>query len=215
MNDILNNMTAVKKDGRGGVRPGAGRPRKGAKTVCFRASQDVVDYIEKQEDHSGVLRELTELGLGVKLRQEQSERGVVMPLAELESEVQYSDSSIVCGKPDDIGDIQFEMVKMRDLLAPHPDQCVAIQARGNSMLDAGIKPGDVVVIDTTQQMPKNERQVVACLLNGEFTLKHVRIDEEGVWLVPSSPDPQYKKIHVDETDNFYVRGIVRSVIRNM
>ena len=86
----------------------------------------------------------------------------------------------------------------------------ALRVRGNSMKDANIIDGDVVIIEQTQQAENGEKVVVQ-INRREVTLKTLRLDEEGVKLIPANSNMQ--PIILNNAD-VEVLGIVRGVIRD-
>ena len=76
------------------------------------------------------------------------------------------------------------------------------------MVDAGIQDGDLLVIDKALE-PK-EGTVAVCYLDGEFTVKRLTVQEEGVYLMPANAE--FKPIRITEENEFLVWGIVAYVI---
>ena len=64
----------------------------------------------------------------------------------------------------------------------------ALRVRGESMLNAGILPDDLVVVDR-QQVARNGEIVVA-LFEDEATVKTYRYKDGQVWLMPENPEYQ-------------------------
>ena len=81
---------------------------------------------------------------------------------------------------------------------------------GNSMCDAGINDGDILIIDKSIE-PKDGDTVI-CFIDGEFLLKYVRIKSNGVYLVPANKN--FKPIKVTDENNFYIWGVVTYSIHN-
>ena len=63
--------------------------------------------------------------------------------------------------------------------------CFALRVRGDSMIGAGILSGDTVII-RPQETAENG-QIVVALLDDSATVKRLRRDETGVWLLPENP----------------------------
>ena len=76
------------------------------------------------------------------------------------------------------------------------------------MVDAGIQDGDLLVIDKALE-PK-EGAIAVCYLDGEFTVKRLAVQEEGVYLMPANAE--FKPIRITEENNFLVWGLVAYVI---
>ena len=84
---------------------------------------------------------------------------------------------------------------------------------GDSMRDAGILDGDIVVVDRSLD-PKNGDFIIAYIDN-EYTLKEFRMDESGqcAWLIPHNPD--FQPIRVSAESNFMVWGVVTYAIHRL
>ena len=64
----------------------------------------------------------------------------------------------------------------------------ALRVRGESMLNAGILPGDLVVVHRQQKARNGE--IVVALFEDEATVKTYRRKDDRVWLLPENPDYQ-------------------------
>lgn len=102
-------------------------------------------------------------------------------------------------------DLAFDLNKE---LVKNPSSTFYGRVRGNSMIDEGINDGDILVID--KSLPPADGRKAVCYIDGEFTLKTIRIRKDGIYLIPANPD--YKPIRVTEENDFVVWGIVTYVI---
>ena len=82
----------------------------------------------------------------------------------------------------------------------------ALRVRGESMLYAGILPGDLVVVH--QQQEARNGEIVVALLEDEATVKRLQRKGSEVWLMPENPD--YSPI---DGRNATILGKVSAVIR--
>ena len=82
----------------------------------------------------------------------------------------------------------------------------ALKVRGESMLDAGILPGDLVVVHRQQEARNGE--IVVALFEDEATVKTLRRKDGVTWLMPENPE--YEPI-----DGTYAEiiGVVKAVVR--
>lgn len=87
--------------------------------------------------------------------------------------------------------------------------CFALRVRGDSMRDAGILDGDMVVVQPTPS--PRAGQVVAALIDGECTLKRL-VRVRGRWYLKAE-NPVYPELHPRE--DLVVQGVVRTVIRKL
>lgn len=100
-----------------------------------------------------------------------------------------------------------EMVSFDEYIVDRPNSSFLLRVNGDSMIDAGIQPDDLVVIEKIQE-PKNGDIVAACVEN-ECTLKYFHRNNGQVALVPANQkySPIYPK------GNFHVYGKVVSLVR--
>ena len=70
--------------------------------------------------------------------------------------------------------------------AGRPGEYFALRVRGESMLNAGILPGDLVVVH--QQQEARSGEIVVALLEDEATVKTLRRKDGHTWLMPENPD---------------------------
>ena len=82
----------------------------------------------------------------------------------------------------------------------------ALRVRGESMLDAGILPGDLVVVHRQQEVHSGE--IVVALFEDEDTVKTYRRKDGHVWLMPANDD--YTPIDGDRAE---ILGKVVAVVR--
>lgn len=83
-----------------------------------------------------------------------------------------------------------------------------LRVRGDSMIDAAICDGDIVVVRRQQEAQTGE--IVAAMIDGEATVKVFRRRDGHVYLEPRNPAYQ-----VIDGDNAVVLGKVVSVMRRM
>ena len=92
-----------------------------------------------------------------------------------------------------------------------PKGLFALKVRGDSMIEAGILPGDHVIVH--HQESANPGEIVVALIGDEATVKYYRPREDSVELVPANP--RYEPIIVAEESDFRILGTVRGVIRTI
>ena len=114
---------------------------------------------------------------------------------------------VSCGHPIDIF-TQQEMIDVPSRLVRK--NTYALRVRGDSMKDANILDGDIVVIEQSQ-MAENGEKVVVRINQKEVTLKTLRLDQDGVKLIPANSS--MSPIILNNAD-VEVLGIVRGVIRD-
>ncbi len=99
---------------------------------------------------------------------------------------------------------------------PDPEECFYLRVTGNSMVNAGIREGDLVLI--RRQESAENGQIVACLVDGEdATLKRFRMQKGVVILQPENPDYEPKIIPLSEFERGAARiiGVAVRLVRNL
>ena len=94
-------------------------------------------------------------------------------------------------------------------LVGHPSATFYGRVQGESMKGAGINDGDLLIIDKSIE-PANGK-IAVCYLDGEFTLKRIKLNKNGLWLVPEND--QYQAIKIEEENNLTIWGIVTYIIK--
>ncbi len=122
----------------------------------------------------------------------------------------YAEDGIRAGFPNPAQDYMELAIDLNKELIRHPSSTFYGRVIGDSMKDEGIEEGDILVIDKSLELMNDDLAVV--LVDGEFTVKRVQIEEDAVYLVPSNPD--YPVIKVTEDNEFQVWGIVTYTIKN-
>lgn len=102
----------------------------------------------------------------------------------------------------------MEDLDLNQLLVPRQAATFFVRVKGESMRDANIHSGDVLVVDRSLE-PKN-RDIVVAILNGEFTVK--RILKRDGQLVLAAENKDFFPIAVGEDEDFQVWGVVTYVI---
>ena len=89
------------------------------------------------------------------------------------------------------------------------DNVVCVKAVGDSMVDAGIKTGDYVLVEVTEAVNPND--LVVAIIDSFAVIKKIEFANNAVVLKPVSSDPQYKPIILKR--DFRIFGKVIDVIR--
>ena len=204
-----------KKAHRGGARKGAGRPKGTSRLYAFRADKEVADFIDQQENKTAFLRDCVAREMESRTRQDEDsgvpDFGVVVSASKVKPvSLPFFDIKLVAGFPIPLDNDELAQdIELLKMLCPNPAASYLIRVMGDSMVESGISDGDILIVDKSNRCP-TERQAAVCELNGEYTVKRVVENAEGLWLVPSNPD--YPQIRVREGDQFSIWGVVTYVI---
>lgn len=153
-----------KKPGRGGKRPGAGRPKGDgtSKLYAFRADKEVAAYLDCQENKTDFIKECIIRQMEIaKSRQEDEalmQLGEVMPTSRIQPmSLPFFDVKVVAGFPIPLNNDELAQdIEVLKMLCPHPDSSYLIRVQGRSMIEAGVNDGDIIIVD------KSERKARLC-----------------------------------------------------
>lgn len=127
------------------------------------------------------------------------------------TELPYADGGIKAGFPSPAQDHLSETIDLNKELIEHPSTTFYARCVGDSMEDYGIDEGDILVID--KSLNPEEGDIVIAYIDGDFTLKRIKIDKSGnaLWLMPGNDS--YRPIKVTEENHFLVWGVVTYCIK--
>lgn len=120
--------------------------------------------------------------------------------------------SIPAGYPDGVepsGEIGRLQIDVETVGIRRNQRAFALKVRGDSMIDAGIFDGDVVIVESAVPRPGN---IVAALIDGETTLKRF-MQRPGQPPYLKAENPDYPSLH--PIDELIVQGVVKAVVRSL
>lgn len=115
--------------------------------------------------------------------------------------------TVEAGFPSPAEEELADNISLDDLLIQNRQATFLLKVSGDSMMDAGILPGDMVIVDRGQT-PKSGDIVIA-EVDGAWTMKYLRKRGEGVALIPANP--KYKPIR--PKNELKIAGVVTAVVR--
>lgn len=117
---------------------------------------------------------------------------------------------VKAGFPSPAGDFLNEIIDLNKYVTLHPAATFYARANGVSM-EGDINDGDLLVVDKSIT-PANGK-IAICYIDGEFTVKRIKIDAEGIWLIPTNE--RFKPILVTESNDLRIWGVVTYVIKQV
>jgi len=117
---------------------------------------------------------------------------------------------VKAGFPSPAGDFLNEIIDLNKYVTLHPAATFYARANGVSM-EGDINDGDLLVVDKSIT-PANGK-IAICYIDGEFTVKRIKIDAEGIWLMPTNE--RFKPILVTESNDLRIWGVVTYVIKQV
>lgn len=116
--------------------------------------------------------------------------------------------SVPAGFPSPAADYMEEEIDFNQLLRPRPASTYVIRVQGNSMIEANIPDGALLIVDKSIKPSNN--QIIVAVIDGEFTVKRLVRNNTGIHLMPANP--KFKPLTITEGMDFIVWGTVTKVI---
>ena len=123
----------------------------------------------------------------------------------------YFDTGISAGFPSPAEDFKQERLSLDNELIKNKEATFFARVSGQSMIDAGLNDNDLLVIDRSLSPVHNK--IAVCFLDGEFTVKRLKVEKDEVWLQPENKN--YQPIKITEENDFVIWGIVTNVIKKV
>lgn len=127
-------------------------------------------------------------------------------------ELPYAEG-IKAGFPSPAQDYMTDSIDLNKEIVKHKETTFYARVDGDSMQEAGIGNGDIVVIDKSLDVRNGD--FIAAFIDGEFTLKQYKTDAAArcAWLMPANP--AYPPIKVTEENNFIIWGVITHTIKKL
>ena len=123
----------------------------------------------------------------------------------------FIEDGISAGFPSPDSDFEESRISIEKVVVKNKESTFYAKVSGESMKNAGLDDGDILVIDRSEELKNNK--IAVCYLNGEFTVKRVKIKKDHIYLVPEND--KYEPIKVTGENEFIVWGIVTYVVKKI
>lgn len=121
----------------------------------------------------------------------------------------FADGGIYAGFPSPAQDYMDIALDLNEVLIKHPSATFFGRVKGNSLQDAGVDEGDILIID--KSIAASDGDMAVCFVDGDFTLKFIQHDGNGILLIPANR--AYEPIRITEENDFQIWGIVTYTIK--
>jgi len=166
----------------GGKRDGAGRPK--GRNLYGEATRPIRIPLSRVEDIKAFLK---------------NDHKIELPL--------YL-NSVSAGFPSPADDYIECKLDLNEHLIQHPAATFFVRASGDSMKDAGIQSGDMLIVD--RSLEATHGKIVIAAINGELTVKRLSRKGEQVQLLPANA--HYQPIDITAEQDLVIWGVVTHVI---
>ena len=120
-------------------------------------------------------------------------------------------SRVISGFPSPADDYIEKKLDLNEHLIDHPSSTFFVKVKGDSMINAGIFSGDILIVDRSKEATNNK--IVVAVVNSEFTVKRLRKNSGKITLIPENP--KYSPIEITDQVDFEVWGVVMHVIHSV
>jgi DNA polymerase V len=121
------------------------------------------------------------------------------------------ETTINAGFPSPALDFTDKTIDLNEEYIKNPSTTFLGRVKGLSMINKHIVPGDLLIID--KSLKPGNGDVAVCFIDGEFTMKELKIEKDCCWLLPANE--AFQPIKVTEDNDFVVWGIVTAVIHTI
>ena len=115
---------------------------------------------------------------------------------------------VSAGFPSPADDYIENCLDLNKHLIKHPAATFFVRVKGDSMIDAGIHSGDILIVD--RSLDATDKKVVIAVIDGELTVKRVRIIDKKLYLLPENNE--FSSTEITESMDFTIWGVVTNVI---
>ncbi len=120
-------------------------------------------------------------------------------------------TEVPAGFPSPAQDYIEENLDLNKHLISHPSATFFVTVAGYSMVDAGIYPEDILIVDRAVE-PAHKKIVIA-IVDGELTVKRL-LKKKGKWFL-APENSEFKPLEITRDINFHVWGVVIYSIHKM
>ena len=125
--------------------------------------------------------------------------------------VWLAEDGVSAGFPSPADDFKETRISLDKVAVKNEASTFYARVEGQSMTGAGLDDGDLLVIDRSLE-PENGK-IAVCLIDGDFTVKRVKVDKDCVWLI--AENKKYKPIKVTSENELMIWGIVTHVLKEL
>lgn len=124
--------------------------------------------------------------------------------------IPYAIEKISAGFPSPAQDYIDKRLDMNEHLIKNECATFIVKVGSLSMLNAGIDIDDELIVD--RSLDAKHQDIVVALIENDFTVKRLMIDESGRWL--KAENPEYKNIYFNEGQELVIWGVVTFILKN-
>ncbi|ENX06244.1 LexA family protein [Acinetobacter courvalinii] len=117
---------------------------------------------------------------------------------------------VSAGFPSPAQDYIDKKIDMNEHLIQNECATFIVKVASLSMINAGIDIDDELIVD--RSLEAKHRDIIVALVDNDFTVKRLMIDETGIWL--KAENPEYSNIYLNDGQQLEIWGVVTFVLKN-
>ena len=133
------------------------------------------------------------------------------PNQEYHKKMHWAQEGVSAGFPSPADDFKELRISIDQEVVRNEEATFYARVSGESMQGAGLDDGDLLVIDRSLEPVDNK--IAVCFIDGEFTVKRLKVNKDEVLLIPENP--KYQSIKVTEENELIIWGVVTYVVKKL
>ena len=133
------------------------------------------------------------------------------PDQEHQKKLHWAQEGVSAGFPSPADDFKELRISIDKEVVRNEEATFYARVSGESMQGAGLDDGDLLVIDRSLE-PK-DKKIAVCFIDGEFTVKRLKVAADCVYLMPENKN--YQPLKVTEENELIIWGIVTYVVKKL
>ena len=122
-----------------------------------------------------------------------------------------SNEGVSAGFPSPADDFKELRISIDKEVVKNETATFYARVSGESMQGAGLDDGDLLVID--RSLEPEDNKIAICFIDGEFTVKRLKVEKDCVYLMPENS--KYQPIKVTEDNELIIWGVVTYVVKKL
>ncbi|MDA9305252.1 translesion error-prone DNA polymerase V autoproteolytic subunit [Flavobacteriaceae bacterium] len=123
----------------------------------------------------------------------------------------WAQEGISAGFPSPADDFKELRISIDQEVVRNEEATFYARVAGESMQGAGLDDGDLLVIDRSLEPVDNK--IAICFIDGEFTVKRLKVTQDEILLIPENP--KYQPIKITEENELIIWGVVTYVVKKL
>jgi len=123
-------------------------------------------------------------------------------------DIKLAEPLVPAGFPSPADDFVEMEINLQDYIVKNKEATFCVKVEGSSMTKAGINTGDIMIVDRSLTPKHND--IVLAVIDGDFTVKRLAVNDNSVYLVPENDS--FSPIKITELMDFQVWGIITHII---